>query len=381
MKPKIFFAYLFLFASISFAFSQTSVRVADLSFKMKSNSTEEFYYSFAEGDVMVVDFELRKGKGVKFEVIELPYQTKINQFTARISNYRMNVTSTKVYLFRVANGMGNKLCSLSIKRIPKSQEMVNFNTAWQWKTIYDTTYTTYKEDSLVRHDTVHYTETVKEVASRELKEEMLVDNTVEIRSIGWIDHDNPRAFVSIELPSNQVGQNWEKKVVGWAYWLCVGNNSSSYWSRNKNRIVKSATAIAETTLSPLGALVVGGITDLAIPDPSKVDNVIWAIVANTENKNAFMRGETYISIVHNNGPGAYGKFVNETQGKYFICMFNDNIHDRIIVDVKVCAVMETITYKDVDYQRTKVVPQYVTLTKKRMNVTPSQVKVPVENIR
>ena len=65
MKPKIFFAYLFLFASISFAFSQTSVRVADLSFKMKSNSTEEFYYSFAEGDVMVVDFELRKGKGVK----------------------------------------------------------------------------------------------------------------------------------------------------------------------------------------------------------------------------------------------------------------------------------------------------------------------------
>lgn len=349
-----------------------------MSFKMSSNSTEEFYYSFAEGDVMVVDFELKKGKGVDFEVIELPNLTKTKQYTARISNYRIKVSSSKVYLFRVTNDLGNKLCYLSIKRIPKSQETVNFNTGWQWKTLYDTTYSTYKEDSLVGHDTVHYTETVKEVASREITEEMLFNSPVEIRSTGWIDHDNPRAFVTIDLPNNQVGQNWEKKVVGWAYWLCVGDNSSSFWSRNKNTIVKSATAIAGTTLSPLGALVVGGVTDLAIPDPSKVDNVIWAIVANAENKNAFMRGEPYYSIAHNNGPGAYGKFVNETQGKYYICLFNDNIHDRIKVDVKVSVVMETITYEDVEYQRTKIVPKYQKVSKVRRNISSRTVRVPVE---
>lgn len=136
MKQKMFFVCLFVFASF-IGFSQTPIRVADLSFKMKSNTTEEFYYSFAEGDVMVMDFELKKGKGVDIEVVELYTQTKIKQFTARISNYRINVTSSKVYLFKVTNGSGNKLCSLSIKRIPKSQETMNFNTGWKWKILYD----------------------------------------------------------------------------------------------------------------------------------------------------------------------------------------------------------------------------------------------------
>ena len=86
---------------------------------------------------MVMDFELKKGKNVDIEIVELPNQTKIKQLTARISNYRINVTSTKVYLFKITNGLGNKVCSLSIKRIPKSQETMNFNTGWKWKTLYD----------------------------------------------------------------------------------------------------------------------------------------------------------------------------------------------------------------------------------------------------
>lgn len=379
IKKRVFLILLFTIVGSQLLFSQNPISVTEMSFQLNSNSTEEFYYSFAEGDLIVVDFELNKGKGVKFEVIELPYQTKTNQFTPRLTNYSISVSSTNVYLFRVTNGNGKKMCSLNIKRIPKSQETTNFNTGWQWKTLYDTTYTTYKEDSLVGHDTVHYTETVKEVASREISEEMLVNIPVEIRSIGWIDHDNPRAFVTVNLPNNQAGQNWEKKVIGWAFWLCVGDNSNSFWSRNKNAVVKGTTTIAGTTLSPLGALVVGGITNLVIPDASKVDNVEWAIVANVENKNAFMRGEQFYYIMHNNGPGAYGKFVNkeQTQGSYFICMYNDNIHDKIKVDVKASAVIETITYKDVEYQRTKIVPKYVKLTKTRTNVSSRQVRVPV----
>ena len=333
---------------------------------------------------MIVDFELRKGKGVKIEVIELPYQTKINQFTARISNYRMNVTSTKVYLFRVTNGMGNKLCSLSIKRIPKSQETVNFNTAWQWKTIYDTTYTTYKEDSLVRHDTVHYTETVKEVASKELTEEILVDQIEEMHSnAGVILSESPRKCISILLPQNQTSSNRTKRVIGWGYWICVGDNSNSFWSRNKSLMVKGTSTIAGATLSPIGGFIAGEIANLIIPNKDDVSNVIWAIIDNSKDKNAFMNKEQAYCLRHGNGPGAAGKFVekNTTQGSYYICLYNDNHFRKIKVNVKVAALIETITYKDVDYQRTKIVPKYVTLTKKRMNITSSQVKVPVEDIQ
>ena len=53
---------IFLILNAAAIFAQTPVQVADLSFKLNGKTAEEFYYSFAEGDVMVVDFELAKGK-------------------------------------------------------------------------------------------------------------------------------------------------------------------------------------------------------------------------------------------------------------------------------------------------------------------------------
>ncbi len=380
MKKQLLFVYWCILASPFAVFSQTLIHVADLSFKMSSNSTEEFYYSFAEGDVMVVDFELKKGKGVDFEVIELPNQTKTKQYTARISNYRIKVSSTKVYLFRVTNDLGNKLCYLSIKRIPKSQETVNFNTGWQWKTLYDTTYSTYKEDSLVGHDTIHYTETVTEIASKDLSEIMLVDHTEDIPSVSsMIFNNNPRKCIMVKLPQNEVGPKWEKKVVGWGYWVCVGDHSNSWWSRNKELMVKGAQ-IAGTSFSPLGSFIAGEITYMLIPDESKVGNVIWAVIDNVVNKNAFMNGDQAYCVRHGDGPGASGtvSYEDKTQGTYYLCLRNDNPLGKIRVNVKVAALMETISYKDVDHQRTKIVPKYIKLTKVKRNISSRQVRVPME---
>lgn len=379
MKQKLFFIFFFVFASF-IAFSQTPIHVADLSFKMKSNTTEEFYYSFAEGDVMVMDFELKKGKNVDIEIVELPNQTKIKQLTARISNYRINVTSTKVYLFKIANGLGNKVCSLSIKRIPKSQETMNFNTGWKWKTLYDTTYTQYREDSLVGHETVHYTETEKEVASKELSEVVLVDHIERIHSNARVlINDIPRAYVTINLPQNQYEKYREKRVIGWAYWICVGEKSNSFWNQNVSLIAKSAAKIAG--ISGVGALVVGGVTSMIIPSNGE-DNVLWGIVANSEEKNSFMNGGQALCLRKGDGPGAFGKFTDKnTQGTYYIVMYNHNHFQSIKVNVKASAVVETITYKDVDYERTKTVPKYVQLTKTRRNISSSQVRVPMDEGR
>ena len=382
MIRKCIFVYICLIVSSTVVLAQTPVHVADLSFKMNSNSTEEFYYSFAEGDVMVVDFELAKGKGVQFEIVELPNQVKTSQFTARMTNYRINVFSTKVYLFRIANGLGGKMCSLHIKRIPKSQETLNFNTGWEWKTLYDTTYTHYSEDSLVGHDTVHYMETVKEVASKDVTEVILEDKIQEIRSSGVIVSDNPRAFVEIKLPQNQNGTNWEKKVVGWGYWLCVGNNSNSIWSQNKDLVAKSASTIAGAAFGPVGSFIAGGVTSLFIPNAEKTDNVRWSIVQYGQDVNAFMNGGSICPsscLKNGDGPGAAGRFVDKnTQGTYYLCLYNENIHYRIRVTIKVSALIETITYKDVDYPRTKIIPQYVKVPKVRRNISSRQVRVPME---
>lgn len=381
MIQKRFLECVSLIMSTTFALAQPSIQVADLSFKMNGGSTEEFYYSFAEGDVIVVDFELAKGKGVQFEIVELPNQVKTSQFTARLTDYKVNVFSTKVYLFKITNGMGGKMCSLHIKRIPKSQETVNFNTDWQWKTLYDTTYTHYSEDSLVGHDTVHYVETMKEVASKEVSEEMLLDRNEEICSVaGMILNENPRKCITFNLPQNTASANQRKRVVGWGYWICVGDHSNNWWSKNKNMLVKGASAIAGTTMSPLEAFVAGEITNLLVPDRGDVGNVIWAIISNRSDRNAFVNGERAYCMQTGDGPGACGRFVdaNDVQGTYYICLRNDNPIGKIRVNVKVAVLLETITYKDVEYPRTRIVPKYQKVAKVRRNISTRQVRIPVE---
>ena len=84
-------------------------------------------------------------------------------------------------------------------------------------------------------------------------------------------------------------------------------------------------------------------------------------------------------LKNGDGPGAAGKFVDEnTQGTYYLCLYNDNIHDRIRVTIKVSALVETITYKDVDYQQTKIVPKYVKVPKVRIKISSRQIKVPAD---
>ena len=146
-------------------------------------------------------------------------------------------------------------------------------------------------------------------------------------------------------------------------------------------VSKSATSIAGT-YGPIAAFIAGGVTSLAIPDASSVDNVIWSIVRNGQEVQNFMNGGAICSsscLRSGNGPGASGKFVdNYKQGRYYICLYNDNTHDRISVTVKVSALMETTTYQDVDYQRTKITPKYVKVSKVRSNVSSHKIRVPVE---
>lgn len=144
-------------------------------------------------------------------------------------------------------------------------------------------------------------------------------------------------------------------------------------------VSKSVSTIAGFALSPIGGLIAGGITSLAIPDASSVDNVIWAIVRNWQEVQAFMNGGSISCLRSGDGPGASGSFVNgHTQGKYYICLYNDNRHYPIHVTVKASALMETTTYQDVDYQRTKITPKYIKVPKVSSYVSSHKIRVPVE---
>ena len=80
------------------------------------------------------------------------------------------------------------------------------------------------------------------------------------------------------------------------------------------------------------------------------------------------------------GKGGVGRFIESKmcQGDYYICMYNENIHDRLHVIVRAVAVVEIKDYQYVEYDRIKINPRYVTLHKQRMRINTYQVRVPIE---
>lgn len=372
MILKRILACLCTFASFVTLLSQTLVPVADLSIRMNSNSTKELYYSFSEGDTMCVDLDLSNGF-VRFEIIELPDQVKTSQFTAKISDYRIIIPSSKVYKFIITNGGTEKKCHLQINKISKSHKKTNVGTlVYQLKTLYDTTYTYYQEDSLVGYDTVHYIETVKEVLTKEYSDVVLTEENAVVHSYGFIDHNNPRTFIKIELPENQVTDNFEQKVHSWAFY--IGVTSNNHLSMGK--LLKNGVSIIPD-ITVIKKYLLGKVVDLAIP--TGVDNVQWYILNTAHDVKNFMNNKTFSCIRNGEGAGAYYKFINKhTQGTFYICLGNQYPHAQINVSVKAVALVETITYKDVDCSRVRIDPKYVKVPKVRQVISQRQIRVPME---
>lgn len=367
-------------------FAQNPITITDTSFKTNSSNPDEFYYSFAEGDIIVVDLNVGNGKNVKsFEVIELelPYNSpRYSSFnTTSINQKQVDVKKKAVYLFRIDGGNGGKYCQLKIARIPKDKSTEGFNTNWKWEYITDTTYITYHEDSLVGSDTISYTETKKVLLSEETREENIINSNIEIKSRGILVYDNPRQLVKIELPKNRQYTNKTEKVVAWAYWIGVGDNSDNVLRMNMELIKKAANIASSIPFigkySALAGYAVGMISDLYI---TKDDYVQYYLVADRNNADLFMNGSAFSSIRSNNVSGAFERFLNKDklQGTFYICLYNDKLHSHKKVKVQVSAVIKTQYFKNEEVQKYKVEPQYVKLNKRKMQVTNTRTRVPVE---
>lgn len=365
-------------------FAQNPITITDRAFKTSSSVSDDFYYSFAEGDIIVVDLTTERGSSIKsFEIIELPYNSsKYSSFNSTsINQKQIEVNKKAVYLFRIYGGNGGKYCNLKIARIPKDKSTEGFNTEWKWGYITDTTYVTYQEDSLVGSDTISYTETKKVLSSEEIREENIVNSNIEIKSIGIIDHDNPREKVKIELPRNLQYDNKKEEVVAWAYWIGVGDNSDNVVRKNMELIKNAANMTSAIPFvgkySALAGYAVGIVSDLYT---TKGDYVQYYLVADANNANLFMKGKTFSSIRSNNVSGAFERFLNNNmlQGTYYICLYNDNLSFHKKVKVLVSVVIKTQYFRNEEVQKSKVVPRYVKVERNKMQVTNTRTRVPVE---
>lgn len=356
---------------------QSPVVVADLTLKIGGMEYKDLYYGFAQGDQILFSFEELKGKELKeIEIIELPSSGKFMDYkSSKIENKKIQVFKKGVYRFRFTNtALGGRICKIKIQRVPKSKELVAFNTDWKWKTLYDTTYIPYTTDSLVGYDTVKYQEKVKELVKTEQIDDLIMDKTQRVHS--FFNENSSRTYLRVDLPQDKIQTYKEEKIIAWAYWIGVGEESSKAYAQNVEAMRQMATGLAQTFGTPLAGLAVGAVTQLITPKIG--DDVEYDFITDFQNAQAYLVGQKYYRFDHGKGVAAYGKNTSRLNGTFYIGLYNDNNTQGIDVNVKIVVIKEVKTYEDKIYKREKITPRYVTLNRQRMVVTAKKIRVNVD---
>ncbi|MDD7887101.1 hypothetical protein [Flavivirga sp. 57AJ16] len=376
MKTNLFLLFIVSIAS-NFCYSNSPILVNESTIMLDLDQTKELYFSFAEGDEIIFEMEMVKGKHIKeVELIEMPAYSIFTEFKAqKINKKSIYIRNKGIYKFRFySSSITRKVCKIKIYRIPASDLTKNFNTNWKWEIKRDTTYTAYQQDSLVGYKTIKYQETVRELKEKKIEEVLFLDRLEKVHSI--LNPNKSRTYLKVDLPQIVSSEFKEEKLITWSYWIGVGKESQEAYKRNAKMIGDMAKGLAKTYTSPLGAYAVGAVTDLIVANTGS--DIEYFFVNDYQNVELFMNYQQFSLFDRGKVINSYGKKDRPNNGTFYICLYNDNDLTPVEVDVKVLVVKEIKIFENITYNRQKEEPQYVTLDKTRMNINETKVRVPVE---
>ncbi|MHA3788736.1 hypothetical protein ACX0HA_11035 [Flavobacterium hauense] len=349
------FLVLLLFTGV--CFGQKTI-VADLQLRINPAAAEELYYSFAEGDRVLLTVEESNGNTIdEVAVIEYPetYKYKGHE-VKKEKNREFIIGRNSVYKFRISNTAKEaRLCNIKIQRVPASKKTEGYATSVKWVTVQDTSWSSLTKDVVVGYDSLKVQKT-RRVAYYEKKyEEVVIDKNQRVESKTTLGET--RTTVSFALPENYMTRDETKKVVAWAYWVGVGKESNEYWNQNRKMIVDAVKGAASYFSTPLGGIAAGALTNLALP--SNGEDVAYVLL-NEQNTKLLFQDKTYKSLDNGKGIAAYKRFTEAAmlQGKLNMVLMNDNYVQPIDVNVKVSAIMEHIKYKDEKFNDLTIIPRY-----------------------
>lgn len=378
MLSKLFQPFILFVALIIGEFStlaqNSPVNVTDQTLKIGAGQTESLFYGFAAGDEIVFSFEETDGKPLKvIEIIELTENKKFSEFkSSSIAEKRIKVYQNSVFEFRFANeALVGRICKIKIDRIPISADLASFNTDWKWLTVYDTTYTPYKKDSLTGYDTLFYKETTKDLIKEELVEDMFIDRSERVHT--FMNSNGDKKSVTIPFPTLRNEEFFKEQITCWAYWIGVGEESNQAYRENVKMYAGAASKVASLLFSPLAGVAVGVLTHLILP--TNGDNVFYRFYESYAKLQPFMNDETSYPFVKGEGVAAYGKNDQILSGPIYLGLYNDNSIDAIDVNIKIVFIKEQKTYANVEHDRMKITPRYVVLNQVKINVTSKKVRV------
>lgn len=373
MQKEYTLLWLFIVPFLFQSFSQERIELTDQKIKIRAGGTEELYFGFEAGDQISFSFLVLNGKPLKeIEITALPNNTKFADFKTSSTTKTISVSERNVYRFKFKNGsLTPRICNVHIERIPLNEKTVNFNTNVVWKTIYDTTFIPYKEDSLVGYDTLIYPETVKELDTTIYVEQIFMDRSEKVHS--YYNSNSSYTYIAVNLPANKIESYRKEKTISWAYWIGVGDESRQAYAKNVKALGQLASGVATFYTTPLGGLAVGAIAELITP--SRGEDVYYIFMPTFEDAQNFINRNSCMQWNKGKGIASYAKYTNRLNNRFFIGLHNDNNTVGIDVNIKVSVIREIKTYKDVTYDRELITPKFVELDKVKTKIKSNKVRI------
>jgi len=366
---------LLLCAGVSYG---QKLMVAEVQLRINPASAEELYYSFTKGDKVLLTVEENNGNTIdEVTVFEYPDTYKFKGHDIKKEkNHEFLITGTCVYKFRFNNTTKDmRVCNVKIQRVPVGKETNDYNTAVKWITVQDTVWNALTKEVVAGYDTISVQKTRKVPFFEKKYEEVVMDKSQRIDS--KTTFGETRVAVPFTLPANYITKDETKKVVAWAYWVGVGEESNEYWKQNRKLIVGAIQGAASYFTTPLGGIAAGAITNLALP--SNGEDVGYALV-NEQGSKLFFQNKPYKSFDSGKGIASFKRFVDNDmlQGKYYLVLSNDNYVQAIDVNVKISAIIEHVKFKDEKYADNAITPRYEKRIVKEPKINTTIIPVPFD---
>jgi hypothetical protein len=304
-----------LLASAITTYSQETVDLIEFTLKLGISEEKEFYFGFAEGDQIVLNLEVLKGKSIgEVEVAEYPSFTKFTDYeTTGITNKKLPVSKDGIYKFRFKNkGLSGKICKIHIQRVPLNEHTKNFNSEVYWRTFYDTTYYSKNETYLVRRDT-----SIVEV----------MNQTAKVHSFG--NANGNKTTLNFTLPKN---------TKAWSYYIGVDQAGQQAYQDAVKDLSELASPVVKllTKGNPLAGLALGLPNYLA--QAQRGEDIDYYIVTN-ENANLFYSGQQFYYLKMGKVINAFNRMDQLSNDNFHVCLSNDNAVTGVMVLVKVTAIV------------------------------------------
>jgi hypothetical protein len=326
--------------------------------QLKINGEQRLYYALEAGDALLIDLTLLKGKQIKsLEVIAYPDQSKFSATKIEeLKDKTIRIFERGIYEFRIQAG-GNKTVQLCLKRIPASPAKKNFDTTVKWKTVRDTIRKNYTEKTKVRYDTAWVNKQRKTLVKIDTVFTSIADRQERVISmINKITSSDNKLY--FQIPNNKIEALDEKRVIGWSYWIGVGQEGLDNYNKELRMfLLKISGKVASKNLMAGIAL---GTYALAV-NPPKGDNINYTI---TLDENTISTG---------NVTSSFGRETEQLQGKIGLELYNDNILNGVNVGIKILVAQSIKKYKLETYQERVVTPIKELETKGKVKIVSTQI--------